>query len=225
MKLEFTMGKKKHENPVTIYAQLREEYNDNNFHTISQAQLADKLKISRATLCRIENGTAKPKIEVMQKYCEIFGVTMDYLSNAPTSNNVMENTTLKSYGITKNTLDTFKMIKDISSTTENLSLFVNLFMGNKKQTLLFFNEMYSYLKTEYYNKEQNIENDFAIKQLMFSTFSNYIDKIVKPQLQKSLKKNYDWQNNIVENSNSYISNEEFEEMQQAFIDSHLHFNE
>lgn len=59
-------------------------------HGLSREALAEQLGIATETLARYERGNRIPKVDTMQKLCEIFGVSADYFApsagnkNAPT---------------------------------------------------------------------------------------------------------------------------------------------
>lgn len=46
---------------------------------LSQEALAEKLDCSRQVISKWENGTTTPDVEMLQKYSELFGVSIDYL--------------------------------------------------------------------------------------------------------------------------------------------------
>ena len=46
---------------------------------LSQEALAEKLNCSRQVISKWENGTTTPDAEMLQKYSELFGVSIDYL--------------------------------------------------------------------------------------------------------------------------------------------------
>ena len=46
---------------------------------MSQVGLAEKLDCSRQVISKWENGTTAPDAEMLQKYSELFGVSIDYL--------------------------------------------------------------------------------------------------------------------------------------------------
>lgn len=46
---------------------------------LSQEALAEKLDCSRQVISKCENGTTTPDAEMLQKYSELFGVSIDYL--------------------------------------------------------------------------------------------------------------------------------------------------
>ncbi len=46
---------------------------------LSQEELAEKLNCSRQVISKWENGTTTPDAEMLQKYSELFGVSIDYL--------------------------------------------------------------------------------------------------------------------------------------------------
>ena len=64
-------------------------YNLRRKHGLSQEMLAEKLDCSRQVISKWENGTTAPDAEMLEKYSELFGVSIDYLVkdsiNEPTS--------------------------------------------------------------------------------------------------------------------------------------------
>ena len=64
-------------------------YNLRRKQGLSQEALAEKLNCSRQVISKWENGTTSPDAEMLQKYSELFGVSIDYLVkdsvNEPTS--------------------------------------------------------------------------------------------------------------------------------------------
>ena len=54
-------------------------YNLRRKQGLSQEGLAEKLDCSRQVISKWENGTTTPDAEMLQKYSELFGVSMDYL--------------------------------------------------------------------------------------------------------------------------------------------------
>lgn len=63
---------------MNVYRELRENYKIDG-KTISLRALSKKLGIGFSHISEIENGIKKPSINVMRKYHDFFGVTMDYL--------------------------------------------------------------------------------------------------------------------------------------------------
>ena len=61
---------------------------------LSQEGLAEKLDCSRQVISKWENGTTTPDAEMLQKYSELFGVSIDYLVkediDEPTSIHIIE---------------------------------------------------------------------------------------------------------------------------------------
>lgn len=53
---------------------LREKYG------YSQPELAQRLEISRSAISMYENGNREPNLEVLEAMCDIFNVSMDYLT-------------------------------------------------------------------------------------------------------------------------------------------------
>ena len=54
-------------------------YNLRRKQELSQEALAEKLNCSRQVISKWENGTTSPDAEMLQKYSELFGVSIDYL--------------------------------------------------------------------------------------------------------------------------------------------------
>jgi len=54
-------------------------YNLRHKQGLSQEELAGKLNCSRQVISKWENGATTPDVEMLQKYSELFGVTMDSL--------------------------------------------------------------------------------------------------------------------------------------------------
>ena len=54
-------------------------YNLRRKHGFSQEALAEKLDCSRQVISKWENGTTTPDAEMLQKYSELFSVSIDYL--------------------------------------------------------------------------------------------------------------------------------------------------
>lgn len=54
-------------------------YNLRRKQGLSQEGLAEKLDCSRQVISKWENGTTMPDAEMLQKYSELFGVSIDYL--------------------------------------------------------------------------------------------------------------------------------------------------
>ena len=54
-------------------------YNLRRKQGLSQEGLAEKLDCSRQVISKWENGTTTPDAEMLKKYSELFGVSIDYL--------------------------------------------------------------------------------------------------------------------------------------------------
>ena len=54
-------------------------YNLRRKQGLSQEGLAEKLDCSRQVISKWENGTTIPNTEMLQKYSDLFGVSIDYL--------------------------------------------------------------------------------------------------------------------------------------------------
>jgi len=49
------------------------------FNRMTQEELANKLQMSRAYLCEIENGKKKPTLELIYKYAKVFGIKPHFI--------------------------------------------------------------------------------------------------------------------------------------------------
>ena len=83
-------------------------YNLRRKQGLSQEGLAEKLNCSRQVISKWENGTTTPDAEMLQKYSELFGVSIDYLvkedieeptSIQPTERNSKSNKLLGALGL------------------------------------------------------------------------------------------------------------------------------
>ncbi len=54
-------------------------YNLRRKQGLSQEALAERLDCSRQVISKWENGTTTPDVEMLKKYSELFGVSIDYL--------------------------------------------------------------------------------------------------------------------------------------------------
>ena len=73
-------------------------YNLRRKQGLSQESLAEKLDCSRQVISKWENGTTTPDAEMLQKYSELFGVSIDYLVKEDIENPTSVQSTGKSNG-------------------------------------------------------------------------------------------------------------------------------
>lgn len=162
--------------------QARENYNDECAkpeERITQEKLADMLKCNKSAISRIEHGGGIPSISVIQKYCELFGVSADYLFGIETKDiNMQRNRTYKDLGLSDSAVETLRLIAANSTGEENILALVNAFIGNKEKTLLFLQQVFNYLKS----KDSGIANTAKLAFL-----ATYLDEVLKPQLGKQLE--------------------------------------
>lgn len=183
------MGKKKNMDSVTVFAQLREEYNETHSKTMSLEKLGELLGISKATVSRIENGESRPNESILKKYCEIFNVTMEYLTRTQSTKKMKSTAIMKSFGITSGTLNTLRKIRNSSTDTNNLSAVVNAFFSNEEHAICFFQSILNYLQAEYSNPQSGRNDNRIQHDLLIRTFEDYINHVVAPQIQTAIKKN------------------------------------
>lgn len=78
-------------------------------NNLTQTDLAKKLDVTTASVSKYELGSVVPDMEKLIRYCELFGVSMDYL-----------------VGLSDNETDTVKPIEYNSDEVELLELFKQL---------------------------------------------------------------------------------------------------
>ena len=184
------MGKKRYFEPATKYAEIRELYNETSKIYMSQEKLGKKLGgLSKATVSRIENGDVIPDTEVLEKYCEVFNVSMEYFTGKKETTKKKNATILKSLGLTDDTVKTLQLIKGQSTDTENISALINAFLCNEVATLSLFQEILFYIKAKQGNQQICTNNFDVVKAMLVSSLLNYIDTYVEPQYQIQLRKN------------------------------------
>ena len=208
------MGKKKYFEPVTVYAQLREDYIENKGR-MSLSALGKMLGISASTVSRIENGETIPTTDILLKYSEIFDVPLDYFGERE-MNKEERNVTLKKMGLTEKTVETLAMVKNASNHTENIIALLNAIIGNEEDTICFLHGLYTYLEMDYLNQQLGIKDNQPMEAFMLSSFKNYLDSVIKPQMKTTLKKSCDMKNKITEITEHEISYEEHLEIEKYF---------
>ena len=91
--------------------------NKNNF---SLDELAERVKLSRMTISRYENGKIEPKLENLQKIAECFNVTVDYLIGNET--NVLKNLSQEFTDLDIISIGVAKEINELSNSQKKLIL-------------------------------------------------------------------------------------------------------
>lgn len=189
------MGKKKHITPVTVFAQLRERYNETHSEFLSQEKMGKIVHVSKATISRIENGSFTPTDDVLKAYSEFFNVSMDYLK--PTEqpiNTIPANAVpVAELGITEDVIATYKRINEISNHNENIGAVLNSLIGNDLDTVILLQNILSYLVEQVSCSNNRISEAFFIDCIL-----HYINNIMKPQLQKVIKNNIIWQETLLD---------------------------
>lgn len=193
------MRERNYSGSVTIFAKLRDEYNetpDNEFMT--QQELADRLGISKATVSRYESGEKQPRTETLKKYSEIFNVPMDYLTETQPTVKMKNTATMKSLGIKGDAVNTLRKIKEISTDEFNLSAIVNAFFSNEEYAICFFHSILNYLQAEYSNQQSGCIDTKIQHDSLIRMFEDYINCVVAPQVQITIKKNHKMKELILE---------------------------
>lgn len=58
---------------------------------MSQEEVAEKLNIARSNISKYEHDKLEPNIYTLKQFCEIYGITADYLLGIETKNNESNN--------------------------------------------------------------------------------------------------------------------------------------
>lgn len=188
------MGK----NAVTPFAKLREEYNDTqdtHDKQISQSDIAQIAHVSKSTISRIESGKQPPTPEVIKAYSEYFKVSTDYfLPKEQIRDKIPDSATpVREIGLTEEVLATYKQIDAISNHNENILAVLNTLIGNGVETVCLLESILIYLVSQETNNCNKISEAVFVDNML-----RYVNDIMKPQLQKVLKRNIDWQYKIMD---------------------------
>ena len=73
---------------------------------LTQNQLAERLDVTEATVCKYENNTSIPPFETMRSIASIFNVSMDDLCG------MKHRGTLSTYGLSESQTETLKALAD-----------------------------------------------------------------------------------------------------------------
>ena len=180
----------------TTFKKLRDDYNETHNKRISQQYIADKAFVSKSTISRIENGEIEPSIEVIKAYCEIFNVSIEYLTNIKQTNDTLS---AREMGISEEVISTYHKIDELSNSDENILAVLNSLIGNEQYTVDLLNSILYYLSTQEFNGSNRMLDDFLTERVFF-----YINNIMKPQLQKVIKHNISFK----ESASNYMSEDE-----------------
>lgn len=185
------MGK----NAVTPFAKLREEYNEIHSKRLSQEAMGKIANVSKSTISRLENGDLQPTPEVIKAYSEYFKVSTDYfLPKEQIRDKIPDSATpVREIGITEEVLATYKQIDAISCHDENILAVLNSLIGNSGATVCLLQNILTYLVSQETNNCNKISEAVFVDNML-----RYVNDIMKPQLQKVLKYNIDWQYKIMD---------------------------
>lgn len=166
--------------PKTIFAKLRERYNEENNKMLSQDKLAEKFGVSRHTISRLENEIGYPvKTELLQKYSDFFHVSFEDLAEIkPDSTKDKQTKAIRVMGLYDSMAETLQMISECPD-SENLLSVVNALIGSREYTIAFLQQLLGYFQAE---------DNTLIKPVMLTFLSDYLDKAVKPQIMTALKR-------------------------------------
>lgn len=171
------MGRKKNYEPMTIFARLREEYNECHEKRLSQEELGKMLGLSRSTMCRIENGEKAPDFDTLQRYSDFFHISVEELSGTA-DNKDLKNLTAGALGLSSEAIVTLRLLAEHSDKSQNLMALVNAFLGNEVDTLLFFQRIFSSIKATGPTR--------MTKLLMSDFIAEYIETII-PKMQRAIE--------------------------------------
>ena len=187
------MGKPKHENAITPFAKLREEYNETHDKMLSQSAMGQIANVTKSTISRIENGKQQPTPQVIKAYSDFFKVSTDYFLPKEQIEDRIPNdaTPIREIGITEEVIATCKQIDEISNHNENILAVLNSLIGNQGATVCLLENILQYLVNQQTHNSNRTTDEYFTKIIL-----DYINGVMKPQLQKVIKRNIDWQNQI-----------------------------
>lgn len=182
--------------------EVREEYNDINADTgqkLTIECMATYCSTNISTISRIETGKTEPTADILIKYADAFGVTVDYLLGRSNAKDVKNCTISSELGLSDSAIETLKFIKEkISDEDYDISDFISAFIGSGQDTLIFFDKLYNALSAEYgflkYNEQEKSLKDrdsLILVQEMTNETMKYIKCIVQPKLEKAVKRDYE----------------------------------
>lgn len=190
------MGKQKYITPVTPFAEVRDTYNSTHNKMVSQAEMASLAFVSKSTISRIENGEQKATPTVIKAYSDYFKVSTDYFMPKEEIQNKIPDEAIPicEMGITEEVFATYKQIEEISNHNENILAVLNSLIGNGIYTVNFLQNIFTYLVSQQSKAVDEITKAVFVKNML-----DYMNNIMKPQLDKVLRHNIDWQGDICEN--------------------------
>ena len=172
----------------TIFAKLRENYNDTHSKRISQKDVGDIAHVSKSTISRIENGEIQPTIDIIKAYSDTFNVSMEYLTGKAQPK---KSTSAHDIGISKEVISTYQKIDALSNSDENILAVLNSLIGNEQHTIILLQNILKYLTNqEIYGSNKSFDD------LFIGEIKNYVNIIMKPQLQKVINKNINFSKSI-----------------------------
>ena len=199
------MGKPKHPDSVTIYAQLRENYNDTHSDFLSQSKLGEVLGVTKSMVSKIENGQVRPSNEIIDAYSKFFEVTPEYLTGITISEELKNSTAYTALGLSDKTVETLRLMVDYPTNPINLIALLNAILGNGELTLGFLQSVFSLIETK-------DDSDDTFNVLVLSQIRNYFYNTVAPQIKKPLAecKTIDKDISVASDRDKFIIGEESE---------------
>lgn len=169
------------------FALLRDNYNDTHDKKITQEEMANLAYVSTSTISRIEKGVQAPTTSVITAYCNRFNVSIEYLTGLKEPQDAVA---IQDLGIAEEVITSYAYISKISNHNENLLAVLNSLIGNNEHTACLLQSILLYLTS------QQTSNDDKINEAIFiDSILRYVNDIMKPQLQKALKHNTNFQVN------------------------------
>lgn len=176
------MGASKNIDAVTIFAKLRERYNETHNTYLSQAALAKEFEVGAATINRLETDPKyRPKAKLLQQYSDFFKVSLyDLTGTKPDNRREQQAMALRAIGLSDSTVETLRHIADTSTSSLNLMGLVNAIMGSGEHTITFLLEIMDRLKSDDRNAFVDLFSSEVVRV--------FFDDVVKPQMRTSLEK-------------------------------------
>ena len=165
----------------TVFAKLRESYNETHSKIISQNYMATKSSVSKSTISRVENGEIQPTMNIIKAYSDVFHVSIEYLTGITQPKKSIP---AHDIGISEEVISTYHKVEKLSNSDANILAVLNSLIGNEQYTIILLQNILNYLTNqEVHGSCKSFDNLFIEEML------KYVNDIMKPQLQKVINSN------------------------------------
>lgn len=155
---------------------------------MSQVDLSHMLRVNDSTISKYENGDASVPLDTLITIADIFDVSVDYLLGRSESAAIENYAIGHELGLTDETIETLKYIKQISDEYRNYIKLINAFLSDRSDTYNFFEQLFAFAIMQHLNGYINSEQ---LPQIIVENIENHIKKFVMPQIYDLIQQNSD----------------------------------